>query len=244
VALINETLAKRYWPNEDAIGKRITLAFAGPPVVREIVGVVGDVRREGLDRAPLPGVYLPHAQTPTGAITFTVRTSGDAMAAARAVRKEIAALLPAMPVSSTTTLELLLDDSLRERRFSLLLLGVFSLTALALAAVGTYGVMSQATSERTAEIGVRMALGARAKDVVGLVLRQGGALALGGVALGLLGAAVLTRGMRAMLYAVTPGDPLALGGAALLLIAAAGVACWVPARRATAVQPVEALRAE
>ncbi|MEJ7809327.1 MAG: ABC transporter permease [Gemmatimonadaceae bacterium] len=246
VALINETMARRFWPDEDPIGKKIVVPihYAGKPVSREIVGVVADVRHAGLAEEPRPSVFLAHAQAPTGAITFAVRTAGDPLLALARVRETIRAPMPALPVSSATTLDTLLADSLRERRFHLLLLGTFSLLALALAGVGVYGIMSHATSERTREIGVRMALGARGADVLSLVMRQGGRLALVGVAAGLAGAAALTGLLRGMLYNVTPLDAVTFAGVAALVLVTAALACYVPARRATRVDPLRALRAE
>jgi putative ABC transport system permease protein len=149
-----------------------------------------------------------------------------------------------MPIASTATLESLLDDSLRERRFHLALLGAFASVALLLAALGVYGVMSHATTERTHEIGVRMALGARGADVLGMVMRQGASLAVAGAIGGLLGAAAVTRLLRGMLFGVTPLDPMAYVGAGVLLLGAAALACYLPARRAARLDPVRALRAE
>ena len=244
VVVINESMARRLWPGEDAVGKRFTVSFMGPPVTREVIGVVGDVRQEGLDAEPQPGLFLPHAQVPTGAITFTLRTAGDAGALLSAVKREIWAVNPALPVSSEATMEQLLDASLRERRFHLTLLGAFAAVAIVLAAVGIYGVVSYTASERTREIGVRVALGAQARDVLSLVLRQGIVLALGGVLLGLSTAALLTRVLRTMLFGVAPLDPLtfAAGGATVLLVAA--TATLVPARRAARGDPIIALRRE
>jgi putative ABC transport system permease protein len=160
------------------------------------------------------------------------------------VRAAFRAINGAMPLASTTTLESLLDDSLRERRFHLALLGAFAVVALLLAALGVYGVMSHATSERTHEIGVRMALGARGADVLGMVMRQGATLAVAGAVGGLVGAAMVTRVLRGMLYGVTPLDPFAYLGAGVLLLLSAALACYLPARRAAQLDPVRALRAE
>ena len=186
----------------------------------------------------------PHAQSPTGANAFVVRTAGDPLAALAQVRAEFRSINSVMPLASTTTLESLLDDSLRERRFHLALLGAFAVVALLLAALGVYGVMSHATSERTHEIGVRMALGAVAMDVLRMVMRQGATLAIAGAIGGLIGAAAVTRLLRGMLYGVTPLDPLAYVAAGALLLAAAALACYVPARRASRLDPVRALRVE
>jgi putative ABC transport system permease protein len=244
VAIVNEALVRRHWPNESPLGKRIKLSGSGQPPLRTIVGVVADVRHGGLHEVPRPTVYVPHAQSPTGANAFVIRTTGDPLAALAQVRAEFRSINPSMPLASTTTLDSLLDDSLRERRFHLALLGAFAVVALLLAALGVYGVMSHATSERTHEIGVRMALGARGADVLRMVMRQGAILAVAGAVAGLLGAAAVTRLLRGMLYGVTPLDPLAYLSAGVLLLGAATLACYLPARRAARLDPVRALRAE
>jgi putative ABC transport system permease protein len=244
VAIVNESMARRLWPGEDPVGKRLLVTFTGPPVAREVVGVVADVRHDGLDAEPQPGIFLPHAQLSTGAITFTLRTAGDPAAVLRAAKQEIWTVNPALPVSSEATMEQLLGDSLRERRFHLLLLGAFATVAVLLAAIGIYGVVSYTTSERTREIGVRMALGAQVGDVLGLVMRQGTLLAMGGVVAGLLAATLLTRVLRSMLFGVAPLDGATfLGGGAIVLVIAAA-ATLIPARRAAKVDPLAALRAE
>jgi putative ABC transport system permease protein len=244
VAIVSDALVRRHWPNESPLGKRIKMTSAGGWILRTIVGVVADVRHGGLHEAPRPTVYVPHAQAPTGANAFVVRTTGDPLAALAQVRAAFRAVNPVMPLASTTTLETLLDDSLRERRFHLALLGAFATVALLLAALGVYGVMSHATSERTHEIGVRMALGAQAMDVLRMVMRQGGLLALAGGVGGVMGAVAVTRLLRGMLYGVTPLDPLAYVGAGALLLVAAALACYLPARRAARLDPVSALRVE
>jgi predicted permease len=242
VAVVNESFARRYWPTESPLGKRITFAFQGQPKTREIIGVVGDVRHDGLASDPRRSVFVPHPQAPSGAMHLVIRTTVDAAALAPAVRRELAALNGAMPLSEMTTVDALLRQSLRERRFHLALLGAFSLTALLLAAVGIYGMMSHSTSERTHEIGVRVAIGARPPQVVWMIVRQGGRLALIGVVMGLAGAGAMTRVLGAMLFQVSPLDPVAFGGAVAGLVAAALVACWIPARRAAAVLPTRALQ--
>ncbi len=235
---------RRYWPSESPLGERIKLSIDRSPIPRTIVGVVADVRHGGLHEAPRPTAYAPHAQAATGANVFVIRTGSDPLAALAQVRAEFRSINPVMPLASTTTLEALLDDSLRERRFHLALLGAFATVALILAALGVYGVMSHATTERTHEIGVRMALGARGADVLGMVMRQGTSLAVAGALGGLLGAAAVTRLLRGMLFGVTPLDPIAYLGAGVLLLTAAGLACYVPARRAARLDPVSALRVE
>jgi predicted permease len=244
VAIVSEALAERYFTGEDPVGKRITVGAEGRRASVEIVGVVGNVRQTGLDQEASPTLYFPFAQSPTGAIIFTVRTAGDPTRSLRAVKEEIWALNESLPIAATTTVEGLLDDSLRERRFHLTLLAAFAATALLLAAVGIYGVMSHATSERTREIGVRMALGARASDVLAMIMRQGGSLAAVGLAAGLLGAAFLTRLLRGMLFGVGPIDPLTFVGGSLLVLLLAAAATYVPAQRAMRIEPTEALRGD
>jgi putative ABC transport system permease protein len=241
IAVVNESFARRFFAGESPLGKRITFGFMGPPVTREIVGVVGDVRHDGLAEVPRASLFVPHEQAPTGAMHFVLRTAPEPVGLQGAVRAELARINGAMPLSEMTTLDTLLDTSLRERRFHLALIGAFSIIALLLAAIGIYGLMSNATSERTAEMGVRVAMGARRVDVIGLVVSQGVKLALTGIGLGLVGAWALTRLIRGMLYSVTPLDPPAFAAAVAALLAAALLACWIPARRAAAVDPVEAL---
>jgi putative ABC transport system permease protein len=243
VALVNRAFVKRFLGGQNPLGKRVTFGFQGPPVAREIVGVVGDVRHDGLHAEPTPGVFVPHAQAPTGAIHLVARTSGaDPAGYERLVRAELAAMNGAMPVAKITTMSALLGHSLQARRFQIVLLSTFSVVALLLSAIGIYGVMSRATSERQHEIGVRMAVGAVASDVRWMVLRNGGALALVGIAAGLGIAVVLTRSMTGMLFGITPLDPVTYAGAAAVLLTVAVLATWLPAWRASRVDPVEALR--
>jgi putative ABC transport system permease protein len=212
--------------------------------VREIVGVVADVRQTGLAADPGPAVFLPHAQAPTGSITFTVRTAGDPAAMAGRVKRELWAVNRAMPVASVTTLDALVDDAVRERRFHLALLGTFAGIALSLAAVGLYGVLSHAARARRREFGVRLALGARPADILRLVGREALVLVAGGGALGLLLTMGAARAVRSMLFHVSPFDPVTLGAALALVAGAAAAASLLPARRATRVDPTITIRAE
>jgi len=242
VAIVNASFARQHFGDENPIGKRLTLGFMGPPTAREIVGVVGDTRHEGLQASPAPGVFLPHAQAPTGATHLVVRVGGDPAAFQRVVRAELTAINGVMPLSDLTTMDARLSDSLRQRRFQLGLLSAFSAIALLLAAIGIYGVMSRVTSERTHEIGVRLAVGADRAAVRMMVLRSSGTLALAGIAIGTALALGLTRSMRGMLHGVSSLDPVTYVAAAAVLLAVAVVASWVPAWRASAVDPVVALR--
>ena len=242
VLLINESLARRYFPGEDPIGKQMRVRFAGAPVLREIVGVVGDVRHGSFQDDPKPALFVPHTQMPTGSLTFVARTTMPSASLIRQAHAALQGINPALAISRATTIEDLLSETLRSRRFQLWLLGGFALTALVLAAIGIYGVITYTTRERTRELGVRMALGARGDDVLRLVLRDGTALAMLGVFIGILGAAGLTRLLSGMLFNVTPLDPATFIGGAVILLMVATVACYLPARRAAMLDPVVALR--
>jgi putative ABC transport system permease protein len=209
---------------------------------REIVGVVGDMRHEGLHAAPKPTAFIPHAQLPFGALTFVVRAQNRPASALRALRAELTALNSAMPVEDPTTLDARLDESLRTRRFQLAMLVTFAVAALVLAAVGVYGVVSHATAERTHEIGVRIALGAQAGSIVSTVMRAGLVLVGVGVLLGVIGAAASGRALSAMLFQTTAYDGATYGLAALVILVTALIATAVPAVRALRVQPTDALR--
>jgi putative ABC transport system permease protein len=246
VAVVSEALARKYWPDEDPVGKRITFeGGAQQPRFREIVGVVGHVRNEGLEGESRGQYYVPYAQRPNNADLFlVVRADGDPAALAPAVRARIASVDKDLPVYKVTTMEKLVSDSLSQRRFSMFLFGVFAALAMALAVVGLYGVMSYGVAQRTHEIGLRMALGAQGRDVLRMVVGQGMALVAVGLGVGLLGAFLLTRLMVSLLYGVSAADPLTYAGIALLLAAVALLASYIPARRATKVDPMVALRYE
>jgi len=244
VAIINETLARRYWPSEDPIGKRLNLGEANNPSWWEIVGVAGDVKAFGLEQETHADLYRPFLQVPFPLIAFTIRTAADPMRLAAAVRQEIWTVDKDQPVFKVLTMEQLASDSVTFRRVSMLLLGFFAAVALVLAATGIYGVMAYAVTQRTHEIGIRLALGARTQDVVSMILRQGMLLALIGVAIGLAASLALTRVMSSLLYGVSATDPLTFIGISALLVGIALLACYLPARRATQVDPMVALRYE
>ncbi|HEY9284271.1 MAG TPA: ABC transporter permease [Pyrinomonadaceae bacterium] len=245
VAVVDESLARKYWPNEDPVGKRISFeGGAENPRWREVIGVVGHVKHGGLEGESRPQYYVPHAQNPGASMFVVAQADGDPSALAGPVRSAVRALDKDLPVYRVTTMERLVADSLSERRFSTLLLGAFAAVALLLAAVGLYGVLSYTVAQRRHEIGIRMALGARAGDVLRLVVGQGLWLTLAGLGLGLVAALALTRVMASLLYGVSALDPATFAGVALLLLVVALAACLVPAVRATKVDPTTALRAE
>jgi predicted permease len=245
VIIINETLARQYWPNEDPIGKRMAVDERnGRPFWRKIIGVVGNVRHMGLDKGPRHEIYFPFPQFPVSFQTLVVRTDGDPRKLVAAIRNQVQAIDKDQPISNISTMEELLARSVSQPRFSLLLMGIFAGVALALAAVGIYGVMSYLVAQRTHEIGVRMALGAQVNDVFKLVVKQGMTLTLTGVLVGLIIAIGLTRLLRNLLFDVSATDPLTYIAIAALLILVALAACLVPARRATKVDPLVSLRCE
>jgi putative ABC transport system permease protein len=244
VMIVSNAFAKHYFPNEDAIGKR--LVFDGPDKTpREIVGVVGDVRRKGLDVAVQPEMYVSYLQRPDRRMNLVLRTEArDASQLTQAARAEVKAFDPAQIIWRVQTLEQLLGTSVAPRKFNMLLLAIFASVALILAAIGLYGVMSYSVSWQTHEIGIRMALGANRANVLRLVVRQGMKMALLGLALGLVGALIVSRVLIGMLYGVSPTDPLTFTGVSIVLLFVALLACLIPARRATRVDPIVALRAE
>jgi putative ABC transport system permease protein len=244
VALVNNSMAVRNWSSEDPIAKKITFAVSGRAVTCEIVGVVGDVRPNGLDTAPRLEIYLPYAQSPISLVTWIVRTAGDPLKELTAIKEKIREGNPTQTFLSIATMDQLVDRTITQRRFNLMLLGSFAALALILAAVGLYGLISYTTAQRTHEIGIRMALGAQAGDVMRLVIGQGIKLALVGALIGMGGALALTRLMRSLLFGVSAIDPLTFVVVSVSLTLVALVACWLPARRATKVDPLTALKDE
>jgi putative ABC transport system permease protein len=244
VVLINEAMASRYWPDEDPVGKRITVGSFGRPMSREIIGVVGNVRHTGLDSDPRPEFFVPHLQNPFGGMAIVVRATSDPDQLLTAAKDQIRAIYKDQPFYSINTMDALVTKSLGERRFNLLLLCAFAAIALLLAGIGIYGLISFSISQRTHEIGVRMALGAKTRDIIGMVLGEGIALSLVGVGVGLVGALLLTRFLKSLLFGVTPTDPVTFVIISVSLIALALVASYLPARRATRVDPMVALRYE
>ncbi|HYM11656.1 MAG TPA: ABC transporter permease, partial [Bryobacterales bacterium] len=244
VVLISEYAARKLWPGEDPIGKPIGLGVGGFNDRAEIVGTVGNVRHGGLDETPVPDFYIPYAQSPQNYGTIFVRTGGNPLAMAAAARREIRAFNKDLPVYDIKSMRERISDSTARMRFSATLLGAFAAIALILAAVGIYGVMSYAVTQRTREIGIRIALGAAPGDVLLLVVQRGLALTLAGIGIGLVAALAATRVLQTLLYEVRPSDPATYAIYAVALAAVALTASFVPARRATRVDPLIALRAE
>jgi putative ABC transport system permease protein len=239
VVIITELLVRRVFPNEEPLGKRLIMAFGNRPF--EIIGIVGDIRHRALESNPAAAMYMPAYP---GSTNVVIRSKGDPASLAAAVRKEVLQIDPNQPIANVRTMDQWLERAVAGPRYRTTLLGLFALVALALASTGIYGVMSYSVSQRTHEIGVRMALGARQLDVMRLVVRQGMTLVIVGVAMGLVGAFALTRLMDSLLFGVTAKDPFTFAAVAALLTLVAFVACYLPARRATKVDPLVALRYE
>jgi predicted permease len=242
VAVINNDLAQVYFPNEDPLGKRNTLTDGESWV--SIVGVAGDVKRLGLDTNVKPEVYLPYFQAASPSMSLVVRSNLDPSSLATAMKSQVQMIDKDLPLDETKTMEELLAESNSGRRFNMLLLSLFAGVALLLAIVGIYGVMSYTVAQRTKEIGIRVAIGAQASDVFRMVIGHGMMLALIGIVFGLVAAYGVTRLMTSMLFGVEPTDPTTFVGIALLLAVVAFVACYIPGRRATKVDPLVALRYE
>ncbi len=243
VAIINETMARQHFANEDPIGKRINITN-GPDTWREIVGIVGDIKQYGVDKATSAQSYEPFAQVPFSSVNVVVRTNGSPAALLGALRPTVYAVDKDQPVGAIRPLEEIMADSIARQRFAMTLLSVFSGVALVIAAVGIYGVMAYNVVQRTGEFGIRMALGAQQRDVLRLVLTQGGKLIGLGLVIGLLATLAASRAMGSMLFNTSAYDPLTLATITVLLAVVALVACFFPANRATKVNPIEALRAE
>ena len=243
---VNEALANRYWPNADAIGKRLGSFEEVPGKQKwlEIVGVVGNVRHKAIEMEVMEEVYFPYKQSPGNFMNLVVRTTSDPASMVPAIRSQVLSVDKDQPVSDIMTMDQRVAKSVAAKRFVMFLLGAFSILALGLASVGIYGVMAYLVTQRTQEIGVRMALGAQKRDVLKLVVRKGMALAIIGAAIGLVASLALTRLMRSLLFEVTPTDWLTFVTASAVLLIAALLASYIPAHRATKVDPLTALRYE
>jgi predicted permease len=245
VVVINEAAAGRYFPDQDPIGRRVGLGDGDDPANwRTIVGVVGDVRHRGPDQAATPTAFAPYRQDRESwnMMSFVLRTSVDARSLAPAVAPLVHAVDPEQPVSNVRTMDEVRDAAVARPRFLAALLGAFALTAVLLAAVGIYGLMAFTTAQRTQELGVRMALGASRRAVLGLVLGEGARLGLCGVALGVVAGLALSRVMTGLLSAVRAADPLTLVAVSVAVSAVTALATWLPARRAARLDPARALR--
>jgi putative ABC transport system permease protein len=241
VVIVNQALARALWPGQDPLGKRIRVQDGGPET-REVVGVVKDAKQRDWTAAPLPEMYLAYLQNPSSTLTLVVRAAGNTAGLASSVQREIWAVDSSLPASKVAAMDTVVAEALGQPRFNLLLLNIFAGVALLLATVGIYGVMAQAVSQRTHEIGIRVALGAQAWQVRRMVLKQGLILTAAGALAGLIAAAALTRLMAALLFEISPTDPFTFALFPALLVAVALLACWLPARRAARLPPMTALR--
>ncbi|HEY4423837.1 MAG TPA: FtsX-like permease family protein, partial [Pyrinomonadaceae bacterium] len=243
--VIDEDFAKKYWPNEDVVGKRVRLGREADAPVLEVLGVVGRVKMESLNQnSDRVQGYFPYNQTPSGDMTVIIKGASDPNLLISSVRGAVKSIDPDQPIYSPRTMDEIRAESVAPERLNLTLLSLFAGIALVLAIVGIYGVMSYSVTQRTHEIGIRMAIGARPLDVFKMIIGNGMKLALLGVAIGLAGAFVLTRFMATMLFGVAPTDAVTFGGISALLIAVALLACYLPGRRATKVEPTISLRYE
>jgi predicted permease len=249
VMILNEAAVRRFLrflPDGRALGRRVQLdmVIAGQPLTGEVVGVVANTAQFGLDQEARPEVYVPHRQAPFRSLSVVLRAAGDPLALAGAVRREVRSLDADLPLDELRTMEQVVSESVARPRFFMSLLTIFAAVALALAAIGIFGVISYAVAQRTREIGVRMALGARPAEVVRMVVGRAAALAGIGAAIGLVAAAAATRLLSSLLYGVSPTDPATFGGVALVLGVVTLLASYLPARAAARVDPVVALRQE
>jgi putative ABC transport system permease protein len=260
VAVINEALQREYWGDNDPVGQHIQLnsgralqltsadsrapsrqAVAGNIT---IVGVVGDIKTDGFDTGGAPHIYLPNPQAPSYNSVVYLRTAAAPGALSEAIRREVQAVDPTIPVFGIQTMDEIVAKSMAARRFALEILGIFAIVAFLLACVGIYGVMAYAISQRTGEIGLRMALGARRSDILRIVLSEAGLIVVAGVGAGLMGSLVLTRFLQTLLFDIKPTDPLTFGTLTILLAGVALLASFIPARKASRIDPLVALRHE
>jgi putative ABC transport system permease protein len=244
VVIVNKTLARQFFPGGDAVGKRIKQVM-NDTGWRTIVGVVRNVRGPGLEVQPRPQIYRPHAQAPSRVMSMAVRADAAALPSLRsAIQQEFKQLDAMLPLANFRTMPELVAKSVARPRFSTLLLGLFAAAALLLTVVGLYGVVAYGVNQRTREIGIRMALGAQRQNVLALVIRQGMQPAIAGVGIGMVGAFALMRLLAGQLYEIKPTDPITFGIVAFGLLVISMVACYIPARRATKIDPMAALHIE
>ena len=244
VAIIDESLARRFWPNQDPIGQHLDIQLSDKPNWQEIVGVVADVKGDALDASTTSEIYVPHPQTPTGSMTLVIRSTAEPGTLAAAVRLRVAEVDKEQPIFNVRTMQDVVSNSLSGRRMSTILLAAFAGCAMLLASIGIYGVVSYWVAQRTREIGIRSALGARQSDILRMVLGHGMLLAAVGTGIGLAASLALTRFLATLLFDVSSHDEVAMASAAAALIGVALLACYIPARRAAKVDPLTALRFE
>jgi putative ABC transport system permease protein len=241
--IVNESLARRHWPNEDAVGKRLKISW-NDDREDEIVGIVGDVHHTSLDEQVRSTIYWPYMRNAYGSMTLTIRTAGQPSAVISSVRGILKEQDPNLALADVRTMDEVVSRSVAQRRLTMVLLGIFAGAALLLSAVGIYGVIAYSVTQRTQEIGIRLALGAQRDDVLRMIVGQAAWLSIAGITIGAAAAFALTRLMRDLLFGVEPFDPLTFAAVAGVLAAVAVLAGYVPGRRATRVDPVVALRAE
>ena len=240
VAVVSEALARKAWQGMNAVGQH--LRVGADTLWREVVGVAADVHQHGLDQLTRPTLYLPYSQDPWTRMTVVVRSQGSPAGMALPVERAIHAIDRDLAVADVRTMDEVVAVSLTARRFNLALIGLFAASALLLAALGIYGVISYTVAQRTREVGIRMAVGARPQDVMKLIVKQGAGLALAGVCIGVISALALTPVLQSLLYAITPTDRATFAEVGAGLVAVALLACYLPARRAARTDPVVALR--
>jgi predicted permease len=240
--VINDAMARRYFPGQDPIGQKVVISMTDPSVPTEIVGIVGNTKFSDLRADTRPTSYWPHPQLPYSAMTFAVRTSSDPLSFAASMQREIRALDPDQPVSDVRSMDQWIAKALAPARFNSMLLATFAGVALLLATIGIYGVMSYAVSQRTSEIGIRLALGAEARDILTMIVGHALRLAAIGLTIGIVLAVALSRTLTTLLYQTTGTDPTTLGSVVAVLGGVALFASYLPARRAARIMPVEALR--
>jgi putative ABC transport system permease protein len=250
VTIVNADMARKYWPGEDPIGKQVGIDFPGAPL-RTVVGVVGDIKQTSLREEPSPKIFVPYTQVGTTiesstirSMQYAVRAIGEPDSISESLRPAVHSVEPDLPVVNFTTLTTLVDDSVATDRFIMLLFGAFGGLSLILASIGMYGVITYSVMQRTAEIGVRIALGAPRSQIFLLILRQGSRVVCLGIAIGLIAAFATTRLMTRFLYGVQPTDPITFAAVTLLQLGVALLACYLPARKAMSVNPVIAMRCE
>jgi putative ABC transport system permease protein len=244
VIIVTESLARKYFPDGNVVGKRLNLNNPEKPVWREIIGVAADVKQFGLNRASPVALYLHQDQSPSGFVTLAARTSGDPIRLVGEIRSQVWALDKDLAVSNVATMNQVIASTVTTPRITLFLIAAFAIAALLLAAVGLYGVVSYTAAQRTSEIGIRMALGAAQRDVLKMIVGQGMMLAVVGVVIGLAAAVALTRLMSSLLFGISATDPIIFAAISVVLVGVALVASYIPALRASKVDPVIALRYE